>query len=182
MEEEVPMRHRLALLLFACTLVPCFAAPGRPAAEKEQAQAPAWTKSLDKETVRRAMLDHESDPLAPEAKTKLAPILLAHFEDVPFNVCLDQVPGLTEEGELGKALLWQMVFASGVFIEEHPERAGDREAYMLAGLESAVRAYRNVREKNPRRTIGLFETLDAMEQKGSLVEHVRAHPCQPKPS
>jgi hypothetical protein len=138
-------------------------------------------KPTDRNVIRQAALDYEADPLSRESRTRLAPMLLAHFEDVPYVVCLDQVPGLEDEGRLGKALLWQMVFGSGVFIEQNPARAKDREAYMLAGLQSAVRAYRNARTKDPKKTITLFEELDAMEQRGKLRDHVRAHPCVKQP-
>ena len=75
---------------------------------------------------------------------------------------------MPDQGDLGKALVWQIVFGSGVFLEEHPDRAEDRDAYMLAGLESAVRAYRNARAKDPKKQIQVFEELDALEQQGRL--------------
>ena len=140
-----------------------------------------WAKSLDKNVIQQAARDYEADPLSRESKTKLAPMLLAHFEDMPFVVCLDQVPGLEDEGSLGKALLWQMVFGSGVYIEQNPQRAADREAYMLAGLQSAVRAYRNVRTKNPKKAIAVFDELDELERQGKLRDHVRVHSCVKKP-
>jgi hypothetical protein len=139
-----------------------------------------WAKELDKATVRQAVQDHEADPLSRESRSTLAPMLLAHFEDMSYVVCLDQVPGLEDEGALGKALLWQMSFGSGAYLEQHPEKAGNREAYMLAGLQSAVRAYRNVRAKSPKKTIALFEELDVMERGGRLQQHVRAHSCGKK--
>jgi len=154
-----------------------FAAPPQDADREKNT---AWAKSLDKETVRNIALAHESDPLAPESRDRWAPLLLAHFDGVPFVVCLDQVPGVSAQGDLGKSLLWQIVFGSGVFLEEHPEAAQDREAYMLAGLQSAVRAYRNVVAKNPQMKIQIFDQLDALEKQGRLVEHVRAHDCQKK--
>ena len=166
---EVMRKHPL---LFVLALLPSLV---MGASRSEESVT--WAKQLDKETIRRAALAHEADPLAPESRDKLAPILLAHFEDVPYVVCLDQVPGLTEEGTLGKALLWQMSFASGVYLEQHPEQAENREEYMLAGLESAVRAYRNVRVKNPDMTIAVLEELDRLEQRGGLREHIRAHSC-----
>ena len=163
------------LLLLGCSLA--VAAPDQDA---DQEKNTAWAKSLDKETVKNIALAHESDPLSPEARDRWAPLLLAHFEGVPFVVCLDQVPGVSDQGSLGKALLWQIVFGSGVFLEEHPEAAQDREAYMTAGLQSAVRAYRNVLAKNPQMRIEVFDQLDALEKQGRLVEHVRAHDCQKK--
>jgi len=163
------------LLLLGCSLA--VAAPDQDA---DQEKNTAWAKSLDKETVKNIALAHESDPLSPEARDRWAPLLLAHFEGVPFVVCLDQVPGVSDQGSLGKALLWQIVFGSGVFLEEHPEAAQDREAYMTAGLQSAVRAYRNVLAKNPQMRIEVFDQLDALDKQGKLVEHVRAHDCQKK--
>jgi hypothetical protein len=164
-----------ALLLILPSVL--FAAPPQDADREKNT---AWAKSLDKDAIRDIALAHESDPLAPEARDRWAPLLLAHFEGVPFVVCLDQVPGVSEQGALGKALLWQIVFGSGVFLEAHPEAAQDREAYMMAGLQSAVRAYRNALSKNPQMRIQVFDQLDDLETQGRLVEHVRAHDCQKK--
>jgi hypothetical protein len=81
---------------------------------------------------------------------------------------------------LGKALIWQIVFGTGVYLEEHPESAQDRDAYMLAGLESSIRAYRNVIAKNPQRKIPKFDELDTLQREGRLPEYVRAHNCEKK--
>src|SRR6185503_9301766 len=121
-------------------------------------------KSLDKDTIRNIALAHETDPLGQESRERWAPLLLAHFDGVPYVVCLDQVPGVSDQGNLGKALLWQIVFGSGVFLEEHPEASQDREAYMTAGLQSAVRAYRNVLAKNPQMKIQIFDELADLEK------------------
>jgi hypothetical protein len=165
----------LALLL----LIPSLLAAA-PSPDPDRDKNTAWAKSLDKETIRNIALAHESDPLGKESKDRWAPLLLAHFEGVPFVVCLDQVPGVSAQGDLGKALLWQIVFGTGVFLEQHPDAAQDREAYMTAGLQSAVRAYRNVLAKNPQVRIQVFDQLDDLDKQGRLVEHVRAHDCQKK--
>ena len=168
----------IATVLLALLSLPVLASPAR---ERERSNTDVSGDSTDKNVIRQAVHDHEADPLSKESRTKLAPMLLAHFEEVPYVICLDQVPGLEGEGRLGKALLWQMVFGSGMFIEQNPGRAADREAYMLAGLQSAVRAYRNARSKDPKKTIALFEELDDLESQGKLREHVHAHACVKKP-
>jgi len=168
----------VATVLLALLSIPGLASPSR---ERERPNTNVSADATDKSVIRQAVHDHESDPLSKESRTKLAPMLLAHFEEMPYVVCLDQVPGLEGEGRLGKALLWQMVFGTGAFIEQNPARAEDREAYMLAGLQSAVRAYRNVRAKDPKKTIALFEELDDLERHGKLREHVHAHACVKKP-
>ena len=167
------MKKKTALL--ALVLLPSLALAG-----PKREDASQWAKGLDKETIRQAVKDHEADPLSRESRSSLAPMLLAHFEDVSYVVCLDQVPGVEDAGTLGKALLWQMSFGSGVYLEQYPEHASNREAYMLAGLESAVRAYRNVRASNPKKTIAVFEELDGLERRGQLRQHVRAHSCTKK--
>jgi hypothetical protein len=171
------MRRVVQLVL---ALLPSLALAGLPR-DAEREDSNEWAKGIDKNVIKEAARDHEADPLSRESRTRLAPMLLAHFEDVPYVVCLDQVPGLEEEGQLGKALLWQMVFGTGVFIEQNPRRATDREAYMLAGLQSAVRAYRNVRTKSPKKAIAVFDELDELERQGKLRDHVRAHSCVKKP-
>ena len=166
------------LLLSLLLLLPSLLVAASADADHEKTSA--WAKSLDKDTIRNIALAHETDPLGQESRERWAPLLLAHFDGVPFVVCLDQVPGVSDQGNLGKALLWQIVFGSGVFLEEHPEASQDREAYMTAGLQSAVRAYRNVLAKNPQMKIQIFDELADLEKQGRLVEHVRAHDCQKK--
>ena len=168
----------VAAALLALLSLPVMASASH---ERERSNTDVSADPADKNVIRQAVHDHEADPLSKESRTKLAPMLLAHFEEMPYVVCLDQVPGLEDEGKFGKALLWQMVFGTGMFIEQNPARASDREAYMLAGLQSAVRAYRNVRAKDPKKTIALFEELDDLELHGKLREHVHAHACVKQP-
>src|SRR6185503_12981105 len=114
------------LLLSLLLLLPSLLVAASADADHEKTSA--WAKSLDKDTIRNIALAHETDPLGQESRERWAPLLLAHFDGVPFVVCLDQVPGVSDQGNLGKALLWQIVFGSGVFLEEHPEASQDREA------------------------------------------------------
>ena len=169
--------RRIPLLFLLVLSSSLLAAPAEDAQRKEDT---AWAKSLDQATIRRLVQSHEEDPLSEKSRMSVAPVLLAHFEDVPFVVCLDQVPGVSSQGDAGKALIWQILFGTGVFLEEHPESAGNRDAYMLAGLSSAVRAYRNIAKKNPQLRIATFDDLDQMERQGRLLDHVRAHNCEKK--
>src|SRR5262245_48496358 len=109
--------------------------------EVERKKLEDWAKSLDKASIHKAVLDHEHAPLAPDAK-KIRPVLAVHFEAVDYVLCLDQIGALLDsKNEAHEAVFWQVVFGSGDFIEQHPEQAKDKFTYMMAGLESGLRAY-----------------------------------------
>lgn len=112
---------------------------------------------------------------------KLRSILTVHFEPVEFTVCLDQLgPLLQTKDEGHAAVFWQSVFGSGDFVEQYPDRAKDKYAYMVAGLESALRSYEIILPKNPKSRLPLLDELVKVRNDGRLIDFVKKHPCDEK--
>jgi len=171
------MRYLLTFLLVASGAFPILA--GKPS-EAERKQLEAWAQSLDKASVHRAVLDHECDPLGSDAK-KIRPVLAVHFESVDYIVCLDQIGSLLDtKNQAHEAVFWQVVFGSGDFVEQHPEQAKDKLAYMQAGLESGLRAYENMLRERPKARLAFLDNLLVMRSEGRLVDFVKEHPCDDK--
>ena len=132
----------------------------------------------DRARVHAIVTALEEQPLHDNAELARA-ILLAHYEkDVDYIICGDVLGPLTKRDDLGPVLA-QVIIASGDWVEGHPDRAGDIDAYTLAGLEGGVRAYRRLREAKPSiAPFGLMETLASEYDAGTLPAWNLAHPCR----
>lgn len=169
------MKLLLPLLLCGVAVLPAWAGKNSDAEQKE---LETWARSLDKTTVHKAVLDHESDPMGEDAREKLRPVLVVHFEPLDYIVCLDQLgPLMNANNKVADAVFWQVVFGSGDFVEQHPEQAQDKFAYMLAGLESGLRAYENILKHKPKSKVELLDDLLALRNEGRLMEFVKDKPC-----
>lgn len=169
-----PMKLAIATLILLSTVCPASAAKPTEAEKKE---LEVWAKSLDKNSIHKAVLDHERNPLSRQAK-KIRPVLSVHFEAVDYIVCLDQIgPLLDTKNEAHEAVFWQVVFGSGDFVEQHPDQAKNKFAYMVAGLESGLRSYVNLLHDEPKARHVLLDKLVSLQHESRLVEFVREHPC-----
>jgi hypothetical protein len=149
---------------------------GKPS-ETEKKDVQAWAQSLDKASVHKAVAEHERNPVGSDAK-KLRAVLATHFEPVDYVVCLDQIGSLLDtKNEVHEAVFWQVVFGSGDFVEQHPEEAKDKFAYMQAGLESGLRAYENALREKPKARLPLLDKILALRDAGRLIDFVKEHPC-----
>lgn len=175
LHDEGNMRLACVLLTAAAVALP-FAHAKNSDADKKELEA--WAHSLDKEAVHKAVLEHERNPLARDVKKNIRPVLAVHFEPLDYIVCLDQIgPLLHTKSEVHEAIFWQVVFASGDFVEQHPDRAKDKLAYMQAGLESGLRIYEHLLPKNPKVRLELLDRLLLLRNDGHLLEFVKEHPC-----
>ena len=171
------MKLLFALLLVVSTALPAIAGKRSDAEQKE---LEAWAQGLDRESVHRAVQDHERDPLGEHAR-KIRPVLAVHFEPLDYIVCLDQIgPLLDTKKKPHEAVFWQVVFGSGDFVEQYPDRAKDKFAYMVAGLESGLRAYEIILKTQPKARHKLLDDLLPLRDTGRLLEFVQAHPCDDK--
>ena len=166
---------RVLVVAVACSVL---LAEERP--DTKQKDLEAWAKSLDRESVHKAVIAAEQDLLG-EAGEKTRPVLAVYFDDVDYDVCLDLVGSLLDtKDKLSDAVFWQFVFATGDFVVQHPDQAKEKYAYLLAGLESALRSYEHVREKKPVAKVDFLDHLIALRNEGHLGEHVRSHMCEKK--
>jgi hypothetical protein len=128
--------------------------------------------------IHQAVLALENEPLHKNA-TLVRALLVAHFKKVDYLICGDVLGPLTKSKVL-EPVMFQIVVASGDWVEEHPERASDINAYTLAGLESGVRAYRNLRAVKPRVEHELMDELLVRYQNNTLKQWNAQHPCRPR--
>ena len=167
--------------LVLCVTVVAFLtilAAAAKAPEPEPKNMEEWALTLDRESVHKAVLIHERDPLGDEAKD-IRPILMVHFEPIHYDVCLDQIGFLLEtKNKAHEAVFWQVVFGSGDYFEGNPDQQADRFAYMLAGLQSGLRAYENILLKKPKVRLQALDDLVALRDQGRLLEYVKAKPCK----
>jgi hypothetical protein len=90
----------------------------------------------DKGEIHQAVLALEKEPLHRNAALVRA-MLLAHYKPMDYSICGQVLGPLTDHKELAP-VMWQIVIGAGDWVEQHPNRARDIDAYTLAGLESGV--------------------------------------------
>jgi hypothetical protein len=169
------MQHSLVIAA-AVLSVSCVMAG--ESSEKERKELEAWAKSLDKASVHKAVLKLEQEPLG-EAAELIRPALAVYFEDLDYEVCLDQLSGLVfTKNKAHLAVFFQVVFASGDFFIQHPEESKDKTTYMLAGLESGLNAYQRVLALKPEERLEFLDQLLKLRTEGRLKEHITSHMCK----
>jgi len=118
----------------------------------------------------------EQDPLDERLRADRS-WALKWLEDVP-DVTVDMCTILL--GDLGRSryryareLGAQFGFEMAVFIIEHPNQAGDRNAQYMAGVQGVLRAYKNILKTQPMAVSAQMEALLNIADKGKLEEYVR---------
>jgi hypothetical protein len=165
------VRISVLLTLYAVVIFPSFAGSWLD-------RLPAPDQLLSRRNIHQAVLALEREPLHKNAAF-MRPLLIGHFKKVDYLICGDVLGPLTEAKAL-EPLMWQIIIASGDWVEEHPERARDIAAYTLAGLESGVRAYKNLRAAKPGVEHKLMDDLLVRYENGTLKQWNAEHPCRPK--
>jgi hypothetical protein len=164
------MKATVSLVLCAVLTSPLFAASWLD-------QPPMPDRLLsNRGNIHHAVLALEQEPLHKNA-TLVRTLLVAHFKKVDYLICGDVLGPLTKSKVL-EPVMWQIVIASGDWVEEHPERASDTGAYTLAGLESGIRAYKNVRAVKPQVKRELMDELLVMYHNNTLKQWNAQHPCR----
>jgi len=142
-------------------------------------QPPAPDQLLsDRGSIHQAVLALEQEPLHENA-TPVRGLLVAHFKTVEYLLCGGVLGPLTKS-KLLEPVMWQIVIASGDWVEEHPERASDIDAYTFAGLESGVRTYKSLRAAKPRVKDELMDKLLPMYDNATLKQWSTEHSCEPR--
>lgn len=131
---------------------------------------------LSRRNIHQAVLALEREPLHKNADF-VRPLLIGHFKKVDYLICGDVLGPLTG-AKAFEPVMWQIVIASGDWVEEHPERARDIPAYTLAGLESGVRAYKNLRATKPGVKHKLIDELLVRYKNNTLKQWNAEHPCR----
>lgn len=134
--------------------------------------------TADRESIHQAVVALEEQPLHENA-AGVRGLLIAHYKTVDYLICGNVLGPLSKSKSL-EPVMFQIIIASGDWVESHPDRAGDIDAYTLAGLESGVRTYRNLLKMKPNAAHKLMDELLALYERANLIQWNLEHPCRPK--
>ena len=113
-----------------------------------------------------AVHDLERTPLDPRLQGERSWAIgwLTDAPDITVTVCFDPLGGVSDKTYPHTAEVFvQYSLAMGAFIIENPAKASDPQAQQLAGVESALNAYRSMRTAEPdgRKSPQLEKLLEA---------------------
>ena len=165
------------LWLLAFCLLFCLTAVAQsdrgPSTPEERATAVKSTRLL------------ETDPFNKDAKKVREWFLkwLIEVPDISVEMCTDYLPPLYgKKSKNNEAeLVMQMTFSSAAFIIENPDKAKDKVAVNMAGLEGTLKMYESILKNKPDAKIDFLDQLIAKRDKGELrayVEDIAANKCK----
>jgi carboxypeptidase Q len=134
-----------------------------PSTPEERAQAVRLARTL------------ENDPLSDN--TKIARAWLAKFwEEVPdlgVRICTDYFsPLLGKDKNYSGEIFLQMMFSSGAFLIENPDKAKDQMATDKAGVEGMLKTYEAVLKVKPKAKWSFLDDLIQKRDSGKLDEWI----------
>lgn len=118
----------------------------------------------------------ENDPLNKNAKNLSRELLiwLIEIPDITVTICTGMLGDYSKiKGDYAGTITTQLSFAETRFVIEHPEEAKDEYRVYLAGVESAIRTYQNIKKAKPRVRLEPLEELLVKQQAGQLPEFIR---------
>ena len=118
----------------------------------------------------------ENDPLNKNAKALSREFLiwLIEIPDITVTICTGMLGDYSKiKGDYAGTITTQMSFAETKFVIEHPEEAKDEYRVYLAGVESVLRTYLNIKKAKPKVRLEPLEELLVKQQAGQLPEFVR---------
>jgi hypothetical protein len=158
-------------LLFIALIIACGFSGSSSLAQK---RGPS-TAAERKRAVEIATL-LENDPLNKNAKSLSRELLiwLIEIPDITVTICTGMLGDYSKiKGEYAGTITTQMSFGETRFVIEHPEEAKDEYQVYLAGVESALRTYQNIKKAKPRVRLEPLEDLLLTQQTGQLPEFIR---------
>jgi hypothetical protein len=118
----------------------------------------------------------ENDPLNKHAKDLSRELLiwLIEIPDISVTICTGMLGDYSKiKGDYAGTITTQVSFAETKFVIEHPEQAKDEYQVYLAGVESALKTYRNIKKAKPKVRMEPLEQLLLTQQAGKLPEFIR---------
>lgn len=89
--------------------------------------------------------------------------------DVTVNACLDPLGGIFQKRYAHTPeIIAQYTIAMAAFIVENPAKENDQDAQQLAGVESALNAYRAMRTAQPDDKSPALDKLLGLQERGEL--------------
>jgi hypothetical protein len=98
---------------------------------------------------------------------------LVDAPDVTVHACLKLLggKGMTTY-KYADVIIAQYMLGLGTFVIVNPTKANDIDAQELAGVESALNAYRSIRIANPHKMSSALESLLMIQKRGELPDFV----------
>ncbi|HEY6351584.1 MAG TPA: hypothetical protein VI636_19455 [Candidatus Angelobacter sp.] len=119
--------------------------------------------------LEKAPLD---DSLKPEVTW--AEQWLNDIPDINVSVCSAPLGNLVgERYKYAGHLSVQFAFGMAVFLIQHPNKAADRNAQYVAGVQEALRTYRSILKSQSRAQSAAMDELVAKDAEGTLDDFVR---------
>jgi len=118
----------------------------------------------------------ENDPLNKNAQALSRELLiwLIEIPDITVTICTGMLGDYSKiKGDYAGTLTTQLSFAETKFVIEHPEQAKDEYQVYLAGVESALKTYQNIKKVKPKVRLEPLEELLLKQQAGELPEFVK---------
>jgi len=140
------------------------------------AQTSAVSSPEDRQRFVTVVQNLERAPLNPglQSDRRWAIQWLTDAPDVSVTVCADPIGGVSEKGYvLTPEIVVQYMLGMAAFVIENPSKSNDPDALQLAGVESALNAYRSTRVTQPNDSSPKLDELLGMKSHGELPGFVR---------
>jgi hypothetical protein len=166
------MRKRIfaviTLLVLALTVVAQDAKRG-PSTPEERKRFVAITHKME-----QAPLD---DSLRPE--TRWALVWLIEVPDVTASLCTAPLGDfMKKKYKYSPEIVTQLTFSSGAFVIEHLDKADDKGAQYVAGVEGALKAYSAILSVKPDAHSKALDELLQKQSQGQLADYVVRPPAK----
>ena len=140
------------------------------------AQTSAVSSPEDRRRFVTVVQNLEHAPLDPglQSDRRWAIQWLTDAPDVSVTVCADPIGGVSEKGYVhNPEIVVQYMLGMAAFVIENPSKSNDPDALQLAGVESALNAYRSMRVAQPNDRSPKLDELLGMKSRGELPGFVR---------
>jgi len=156
-------RALIGALALICSLTPAAAADTGSSPE-DRARFVSITQKLEQSPLSSVL----------QADRAWAMRWLTEAPDVSVTVCADPLAGvIMSDYRYNPEILAQYTFAMAALVIEHPEAASDPNAQQLAGVESALNAYRAILRDEPQAKAPELDGLLQRQGHGGLADFVR---------
>jgi hypothetical protein len=118
----------------------------------------------------------ENDPLNKNAKALSRELLiwLIEIPDIVVTICTGMLGDYSKiKGEYAGTITTQMSFGGTRFVIEHPDQAKDEYQVYLAGVESALKTYQNIKKTKQKVRLEPLEQLLVKQQTGELPDFIK---------
>ena len=164
MKRSLPTRLALPVLLLSLAAAPCLGQGAAASSAEDKAQALALVKQL------------EDDPLASGAENARQWLtnFIVNAPDLYISTCPELLGPLNGQGKNGAPeIVGQLYFGNAAWAIQSPDKAADREAVFVGGIESALRVYDSLVKQKSRWRWSLMDDLRSRAKKGTLADYVR---------